>query len=217
MRIAVAMWVSLVGISSAAADPPPAAEQAAAIDECAQLARAANDPSPTTEIAIGDCYTRAGNAAQAASWYRDAAHKQLPVEPPGGTTAAIAAEPDHRDSWRIAMWSSFAVAAVGVGTYIYGRAEIDDASSQLCAGGAYATNPSCGYTGMPLTYQQVASLNEQGERGQTLARVGLGLALVGGGVAGYSLYRAYFGHETRVVVAPVVAPGTGGAQLSLRW
>ncbi|HTR52148.1 MAG TPA: hypothetical protein VMJ10_15650 [Kofleriaceae bacterium] len=206
------MWVSLAWISSAAADPEPPPS-----DECAQVARAETAPSPATEVAVGDCYTRAGNAAQAASWYRDAARRLMPGEPPS-SALVLAAAPDHRDSWRVAMWSSFAVAAVGVGMYIHGRAEMNDATSQLCAGGAYASNPSCGYNqGGALTYAQVAQLNAQGEDGQTWARLGLGTALVAGGVGAYALYRGYFGHESRVVVAPVVAPGTGGAQLSLRW
>lgn len=219
MTIRRAVWVVL-GVCSwaavAAADPPA--------DDCTSAAKAFEAaPSAATEVAVGDCHARLGQREEAARWYRDAARRlnllAAEASPAPQLVAPLPVEPaDHVRDWRAAMWTSLAVTAVGIGVYAYGRAEMNDATSRLCDGGAYPDNPSCGP--VSLTAAQVAALNDQGERGQTFSRLGLATGLVGAGAAALSLYEGYYRHEARadrVVIAPVIAPGAGGAQLRLQW
>ena len=204
------VWVPLL-LCAATAAADPVAEPCAALAHEFEL-----QPRATTELQLGDCYTQLGQPDQAARWYRDAARRALLASE---QAAAPAPTPPAPTNWKAIAWTTVGVTALGFAGYAYGVHELNDAESQLCAGGAYATNPSCTVPQKPLSFAQVEQLNTQGGRGKVIADFGLSTGLIAGGIAGYALYRAYFAHDRdeHVVVAPMVAPGEGGAQLRVQW
>ncbi len=188
------------------------------------------DPSPGTELDVGDCYKRAGDAAQAQRWYRDADRRFAIAGNAEGREyarqrlAALAVPPPapaaHQcRGWKIALWTSIVTGAASAGLWAYGSHEVSDARSQLCAGGAYSFDPSCGQV-LRLSDAQVRSLNDRGDRGQIDANIGELGVLIAGTVALVSAYELYRHRETprhEVVVTPVVGHGTGGAVASWSW
>jgi tetratricopeptide (TPR) repeat protein len=138
----------------------------------------------------------------------DAPADTVPAAPPAPAPAS------HRDGWRVAFWGAAVVAVAGVGVYVYGKNEVDDARDQLCHGGAYASKPECQFP-VTLTQVKVDELNAQGDRGRELAIAGSVAAGLAGAFAAVSLYEGYL---KRVTVAPIVAPGGGGgASLGFTW
>jgi hypothetical protein len=221
------------GHSEAAATPPDWSKI------CDMFRRSfALDPEPGTELNLALCYEHQGLDEEAVRWYRDARRRfaltgdwreqfagdcvEALEERIARARAAAAAETappadsdDHRHAWRIAFWSAVAVGAVSLGVDIYGRHEINDATDQLCQGGAYRT---AGCRTFPnITQQQVASLNAQGDRGQQLTIVGGIATALAVTTAGVALYEGYVRERPTVAVAPLVAPGTGGAVFRLSW
>jgi hypothetical protein len=141
-------------------------------------------------------------------------------------TAQAAPAPTSRRGWKIAAWTAVGVSALGVVVSRIGVNEINDATTQLCHGGAYGLGGGTGCLNpqsvmYPLSRTQVAALNAEGEQGKVLGDVGVATALASGVFAVVALYEGYLAHDARkaerIVIAPVVAPGTGGAQLQLHW
>jgi hypothetical protein len=124
---------------------------------------------------------------------------------------------DSRDNWQAAFAGSVTVALGGVIAWRHGSNKVSEAEDQLCAGGAY---PECQATMEQLTSEQVARLNAKGNRGETIATIGAGTAIVGIGLAGVSFYMGFIAKrrdERAVVVAPTISRDGAGAALSLRW
>jgi hypothetical protein len=144
----------------------------------------------------------------------------LAVNPAMAGSDTPSSSADHPAAgWRIALWSAIGVGAAGLATFAVGHRDIADAEDELCAIGAptYARGAGCGvHTG---TAADITRANAQGERGQTLTRVGLvtvGLAVGAAALAAYEAYGAHR-HERPLAIVPVVAPGTGGAAMTWRW
>jgi hypothetical protein len=130
----------------------------------------------------------------------------------GLTTQANA---DERDSWQAVFAGSLTVALGGVITYWHGQSKVAEAEDSLCAGGAYF---DCRATArVPLTQEEVDRLNDKGDRGETIANVGLAVAAIGVVGAGVGLYKGFLVKEHAVVVTPAVSQQGAGAVLSLRW
>lgn len=118
--------------------------------------------------------------------------------------------PPSRRGWRIALAGSAGAAIVGGILWYYGYSEVRDAERTTCQ----APDSTCNLADVPDEVR--AEANRQGARGQTFTFVGGGLAIVGVGVAGFSLYKAYLAPDRsgegarRPRVAPVVAPSLYG-------
>jgi hypothetical protein len=128
---------------------------------------------------------------------------------------AAHADPDQ-DKWRTAFAASVMVTATGVTMLYWGRNRIDTAEHALCTGD-YATD--CGHA-PPPTAAMVDDFNSKGERGQTVARVGLGVMVAGLVLSGFTAYKGFApskSEQTGVTVAPTVSPQGAGAALTLRW
>jgi hypothetical protein len=147
-----------------------------------------------------------------------------------GTSSQVQA--DSRDAWQAAFAGSVTVAIGGVITWRHGANKVSEAEDQLCAGGAYR---ECTATGSQLSTAEVAQINAKGNRGETIAQIGAGTAIVGLGMAGVSFYMGFLSKrrderprvtgrsgparrpERDVVVAPTISRDGAGAALSLRW
>jgi hypothetical protein len=129
------------------------------------------------------------------------------------------ASADRRDAWWGAVLGS-SVMMIGGGAYILydGRAEVRDASDQLCAGGI--AQPSC--TAAPvvtLTQSDIDRINEQGDRGVSQAWLGAGVIGVGLVLSTVAVVKLASKpkRDAAVVVAPAVSTTGAGASLMLRW
>jgi hypothetical protein len=125
------------------------------------------------------------------------------------------AHADERDNWQAVFAGGVTVVLGGALIYWHGASKVDDAEQSLCDGGAYVecrTNVAT-----PLTQDEVDRLNAKGERGSTVANVGLGVAAIGAVAAGVGLYKGFLVEDHTVVVAPAVSHEGAGATLSLRW
>ncbi|NVB77312.1 MAG: PEGA domain-containing protein [Kofleriaceae bacterium] len=138
------------------------------------------------------------------------------------------------------MWKGISIGAVavtagGIGMALYGNSLRSDARNKLCDGGAYhAVDPSCPeMAAMPLDEASVNDLNDRGDRGKMLGRVGAGIAVVSGGFAMFAIYKGFIAKSSssskehasrgqrvrreRFVLTPIVSPQGGGATLRIDW
>ena len=69
------------------------------------------------------------------------------------------------------------------------------------------------------TAAEVDDFNDKGSRGETVARVGLGVMVAGLVLTGLTGYKGFVGgkKEEGVALAPSVGPHGAGASLTLRW
>jgi hypothetical protein len=132
----------------------------------------------------------------------------------GLTTRANA---DDRDTWQAVFAGAVTVTVGGLVTYVHGATKMSEARDELCHRGGYADDPSCA-TQTNLTYDELHRLNRKGERGETIAQIGMATTGVGVIVAGFAFYKGFIAkRESRVVVAPTVTRDSAGASVSLRW
>ena len=127
-----------------------------------------------------------------------------------------ATESHEQDGWRAAFAGSVMVTATGASLILWGRNRIDSAEHGLCTGD-YMTD--CGHA-PPATAAMVDDFNAKGDRGQTVARVGLGVLITGLVLTGITGYKGFAGghkEESGVTVTPSVGPQGAGAAVSLRW
>jgi hypothetical protein len=124
------------------------------------------------------------------------------------------ARADGRDNWQAAFAGSVTVAIGGVITWWHGANKVSEAEDRLCAGGAY---PSC-RPSINLTPDDVDRLNAKGNRGETIAKIGIATTGIGLAVAGVALYKGFFAKgEEGIVVTPTLSRDGAGAALSLRF
>jgi hypothetical protein len=132
-----------------------------------------------------------------------------------GLTAHANAE--NREAWRGVFAGSLTVALGGVITYWHGENKIEEAEEALCAGGAY---PNC-RPSTAITQDEVERLNAKGERGETIANIGLVTTGAGIAIAGFAFYKGFIEQprrrESAVVVTPTVSKHGAGAAVQLRW
>jgi hypothetical protein len=129
------------------------------------------------------------------------------------------AHADNRKAWKVTFASAVAVGVGGVILQVHGRHQISDSRNALCDGGAYHdVDPSCPTSldagNAALTPAQVNELNDQGDSGKMMARIGLGTSVVAVAVAGVALYKGFIKSESSVVVTPTVSKDSAGAALS---
>lgn len=127
------------------------------------------------------------------------------------------ASAENRDAWQATFAGSVTVAIGGLIAWRHGANKVSEAEDQLCAGGAYE---ECRPTTMPLTTEEVAQLNAKGNRGETIAAIGAGTAIVGATLGAVALYKGFIAKkrdERAVVIAPTISRDGAGAALSLRW
>jgi tetratricopeptide (TPR) repeat protein len=198
------------------------------------------DQASGTKLNLGNCHEQLGHLQKALKWFQEAeeaftvAHDQTradfaheravalqarlalldappPKQPAPATTSS-------RGAWRVAFWTLTVTAAAGVGVWVYGHNQIQDATDKLCAGGAYGSSrPDCPIPPNPLTPAQVQVLNDQGHQGRDITVVGGGVAFLATAIAALSLYEGYIRSEHDVVVTPAVGGGTAGAVITARW
>jgi hypothetical protein len=167
--------------------------------------------------------------------------------PPGGGGIVVEGGSRGSATWKGVFIGSVVVGLAGGGIVLYGRNQISDARSALCAGGAYnpdmpdanhpVVDPSCAKPSSlsnPLTPSQVDSYNSKGDSGRTLTWVGGVTAGVAGAFAIVALYKGFIAKDSggssgehavngkrvrrdRFVVTPIVAPDGGGATLRFDW
>jgi len=132
-------------------------------------------------------------------------------EQPEPEEPEVAPPAESHAMWRGVFVGSVVVAGAGVGVFLYGHSQIDDAKDQLCRGGAYLSMPNCQF---PITISQakVNALNAQGDRGRTYAIAGELTAVLGLALAAVSGYEGFFAHSS-----VTVAPAPGGAAVSFAW
>ena len=131
------------------------------------------------------------------------------------------ARADNRDMW----WGVVAGGAaftLGGGMFVWhGKNKVDDARDELCERGAYPNDPSCPSTADPtLTVAEVDRLNAKGDRGETIANLGLGMVALGAAVTAVGVYKVVTikpAKTENVALTPVVSPRGAGASLTLRW
>jgi hypothetical protein len=136
----------------------------------------------------------------------------------GVLVLVLASSPAHAEdpTWQGVFVGSTSVAFVGAAFAWYGMNQVDHAEEQLCTGN-YATD--CGHA-PPTTQAEIDHLNENGERGSTIAWVGTGLFVAGGALAVVAAYKGFSGgtkQEPAVAIAPVITREGAGASLQLRW
>ena len=130
--------------------------------------------------------------------------------------AASTAAADDR-TWEGVFVGSVSVALVGGALWWHGNVQIDHAEENLCTG-AYAD--SCDHA-PPMLPSQIAHYNDNGETGDTLAKVG-GVMILGGAIlGGVAAYKAFIAgkpaEKPRMTLAPTVSSQSAGAAFSLRW
>lgn len=129
---------------------------------------------------------------------------------------ALASSSAHAESrtWEGVFVGSVSVALVGGALYWHGVTQIDHAEDNLCTG-AYAD--SCDHA-PPTLPSQIEHYNDNGETGDTLAKVG-GLMVLGGAiVGGIATYKAFIAKpDERVTVTPTISTQAVGASFTLRW
>jgi hypothetical protein len=132
--------------------------------------------------------------------------------------APAARADDEQDKWRAAFAGSVMLTATGTTMLLWGRNRIDTAEHALCTGD-YSSASDCGHP-PPTTAAEVDDFNNKGQNGETVARVGLGLAVAGLVLTGFTAYKG-FGpskhDEKSVAIAPAVGPHGAGASLTLHW
>lgn len=132
---------------------------------------------------------------------------------------ATQANADSRDTWQGVFAGSVAVAAGGLMMYVHGATKVADAEDELCARGAYPGDPQCPQTIM-ITQAELQRINAKGDRGATIANIGVATTGVGLAVAAFAFYKGFIAkpkRETAVVVAPAITHESAGATLQLRW
>jgi hypothetical protein len=131
-------------------------------------------------------------------------------------TAPAARADEEQDKWRTAFAASVMVTATGTTMLLWGRNRIDTAEHALCTGD-YATE--CGHP-PPATAAEVNDYNDKGERGETIARAGLGVMVAGLVLTGLTAYKGFGPSRTEekaVTIAPALSPHSAGAAVTLRW
>lgn len=121
-----------------------------------------------------------------------------------------------RTAWRGVFAGSTVVVLTGIGLWMYGGHQIDDAEQQLCTGD-YET--SCGHP-PPSDANEVRRLNDQGFRGVNLQRYSGVVTLSFGVVAGFALYKGFIAKDeppSRVTIVPTVTPNSAGAAMTLTF
>ena len=135
-------------------------------------------------------------------------------------TLTTQANADSRDTWQGVFAGSLTVAGAGVMMYVHGANKVDDAEAELCARGGYADDPACPMPSTRLTQAELDRLNAKGERGSTIASIGMLTTGAGLAVAGFAFYKGFIAkptQESAVVVTPTVSKDGAGAALQLRW
>jgi hypothetical protein len=132
-------------------------------------------------------------------------------------TAPVAHADDEQDKWRAGFAGSVMLTATGMTMLLWGRNRIDTAEHALCTGD-YAEASECGHP-PPATAAEVDDFNDKGSKGETVARVGLGVMVAGLVLTGVTGYKGFAGgkKEEGVAIAPSVGPHGAGASLTLRW
>jgi hypothetical protein len=126
---------------------------------------------------------------------------------------AAPAHADDQDAWRGAFAGGTMVTLTGITMILWGNHQIDKAEHSLCTGD-YMTD--CGHPA-PQTAQEVEHYNDHGQRAETIARVGGGIAIAGALFTVYAGYRGFRTEQTEVTIAPTATPTSAGAALTLRW
>ena len=128
----------------------------------------------------------------------------------------VEASPPSRRGWQIAFWSSAVASLAGGGLWYYGWSEVRAAERLVCTG-RYAD--ACDPTAVPDEVRIQG--NQQGQRGQRLSAVGIGVVVVGAGAAALTFYKGYLargrqgeGARPRGRVAPVVTPSGLGLAIA---
>jgi hypothetical protein len=132
---------------------------------------------------------------------------------------ATRASADNRDTWQGVFAGSVTVAAGGLMMYVHGATKVSDAEDELCARGGYAYDPHCTTSPM-LTQDELVRLNKKGDRGETIANIGVattGVAVIFAGVAFYKGFIAKPKRESAVVVAPTITQQSAGAAVVVSW
>lgn len=132
------------------------------------------------------------------------------------------AHADNRKAWKVTFASAVAVGVGGVILQVHGRHQLSEARDSLCDGGAYHdVDPRCPTSfdvgNAALTPAQVDDLNDKGDSGKLMGRIGLATTGVAAVVAAVALYKGFIQSESSVVVTPTVSKDSAGAALSLTW
>jgi hypothetical protein len=126
---------------------------------------------------------------------------------------ATPAHADDRDAWRGAFAGGTMVTLTGVTMLLWGNHQIDKAEASLCTGD-YMND--CDHP-PPQTAAEVEHFNDHGQRAQTIARIGGGVAIAGAVFTAYAGYRGFRAKHVEVTVAPTATPTSAGAAVTLRW
>lgn len=129
------------------------------------------------------------------------------------TLAAPAHADDDQDTWRGAFAGGTMVTLTGITMLLWGNHQIDKAEHSLCTGD-YVDD--CGHAA-PTSAAEVERFNDHGERAETIARVGTGIAIAGAVFTVYAGYRGFRTQNTEVTVAPTATPTSAGAAVTVRW
>ena len=108
-------------------------------------------------------------------------------------TAPAARADDEQDKWRGAFAGSVMLTATGVTMLLWGRNRIDTAEHALCTG-EYQNATDCGHP-PPATAAEVDDFNDKGAKGETIARVGLGITVAGLVLTGLTGYKGFAGKK----------------------
>ena len=126
---------------------------------------------------------------------------------------ATPAHADDQDTWRGAFAGGTMVTLTGITMILWGNHQIDKAEHALCTGD-YVDD--CGHPA-PQTAAEVEHFNDHGQRAQTIARVGTGVAIAGAVFTVYAGYRGFRTKSAEVTVAPTATPTSAGAAVTVRW
>jgi hypothetical protein len=119
---------------------------------------------------------------------------------------------------------------------LYGNGLRHDAMKAECEGGAYDGMTVDGVmcpTADTISAERLKELDDQGDKGKLLGRVGAGVAIAAGGFALIALYKGFIEknpsqnkehaqrgkrvRRDRFTITPVIAPSGAGATLRLDW
>jgi hypothetical protein len=130
----------------------------------------------------------------------------------------VAGAPAHAEdrTWQGVFVGATSFTMLGAALAWYGMNQVDHAEKRLCTGN-YAND--CGHP-PPNTQAEIDHLNQNGERGSTLAWVGTGMVVAGGALAAVAAYKGFAGgtkQESRTALAPVLTRDGAGATLLIRW
>lgn len=126
---------------------------------------------------------------------------------------AAPAHADDQDTWRGAFAGGTMVTLTGITMLLWGNHQIDKAENSLCTGDY--TN-DCDHPA-PSTAAEVEHFNDHGQRAETIARIGTGVAIAGAVFTAYAGYRGFRARGAEVTVAPAATPTSAGAAVTVRW